>query len=861
MGILELIIINIVLSIILIALRPKVDLDQGPSDFRPPAPREGEPIPVVFGTVKVSPSVTWFGDVEARELKKKVSSLFGLMSEEVPLGYEYYAGMMLTICHGPIDRLLDVHIGEYQLKRRKAKPRSRWGSTAIPTNYPYSASPSVPFAYNPTGDPTPWYINMPDLFGGDEEGGGIVGTMDIHWGSQTQGQNDYLVVWWGADILPQYRGVTYMVLRHMNFGKNPSPQPWQFVIERIPDVLGQGAYATITDADGNLTANGAECIYEILTNDRWGVGMPVEDIDLVSFQNAGVTLYNEGLGYCGQIVNTQPAWTAIRTILSHMNANLYQDPTTGLLGLKLIREDYVLANLPEFNESNAVLEEFKRGSWAEIVNETAVKYTDIARRFSEGSAQAQNLAAIQAMGEITSNSIDLPGLTTHELAQDAASRSNRVSSVPITRGRLKTTRSAYNLFQGSAFKISFPHFGISDLPCRVTAIDYGSLTEGRISIEFVEDPFNHVNPYASPTDLTDNTICGPLALYLSGYQPADDPGADYGVGRTEVIEVPYWHLGAAERRFWGFVSRRTNQDIYWWPYLSIHASPYERLVLPRTFNPYGVLDQDLDKEGALTVTSVTVRSLGDMEFLTSTDAAGRVAGKRLAILENAKGEQEIVAWETITSNNDGSYVLTNVMRGVLDTVPLDCFKGSRVLFYWNNYAAELGAVNAYDLTGDTYDDFTRVGLRPARTESGGIEQDYLRADFDEIVLNDRAAAPYPPGNVQLNSNGYNAWPASTSGDVTLSWTNRSRTLQTTIVAQDDATSYTLEGTIDIDVLVGGVVVRSFTGLTGTSQAYTYAQRTADDADLTKLVEFRIAPKGTGSEVGGIRVTPPFLMNA
>lgn len=861
MGIIEMIIIQIILSIILYALRPKVDLDQGPSDFRPPAPREGEPIPVAFGTVKISPAVTWFGDVEAKELTKKVSSLGGLMSEEVPLGYEYYAGMQLVVCHGPIDRLLDVHVGEYQLKRRKAKPRSGSASTAIPTNYPYSASPSVPFELPPTGDPTPFYINMPNLFGGKEEGGGIVGTMDIHWGSETQGQNDYLVVWWGADILPQYRGVCYMVLRHMNMGKSAQPQPWQFVIERIPDVLGQPAYATIVDADGNNTANGAECIYEILTNDRWGVAIPEEDIDLVSFQNAGVTLYNEGLGYCGTIPRTQAAWTAIRTILSHMNANLYQDPLTGQLGLKLIREDYVIANLPEFNESNAVLEEFKRGSWAEIVNETSVKYTDIKRRFSDGAAQAQNLAAIQAMDEITSNTIDLPGLSTHELAQDAASRSTRVTSVPITRGRLVTTRFGYNLFQGSAFKIDFPHFGISGLPCRVTRIDYGSLIEGRMSVEFVEDPFNHVNPYASPTDLTDNKICGPLSLYLSGYQPADDPGADYGVGRTEVIEVPYWHLGTTDRKFWGFVSRRTNQDIHWTPYISIHAAPYARIPEPKAFNPYGVLDQDLDKEGALTVTSVTVRSLGDLETLTSTDAAGRVAGKRLAIIENAKGEQEIIAWEAVTDGGDGSYALSNVMRGVLDTVPLDCFKGSRILFYWNNYGAELGARNAFDITGDTYDDYTRIGLRPARVEISGVEDDYVRSDFDEKVLHDRAAAPYPPGNVQLNSNGYNAWPATTTGDVTLSWTHRSRTGQTTIVAQDDATAYTLEGTIDIDVLIGGEVARQFTGLTGTSQVYTYAQRTADDTDLTKKVEFRIIPKGTGSEVGTERITPPFTMNA
>ncbi len=856
MGFIELILINIALSLILYAIRPKVELDDKPGDFRPPAPREGEPIPVVFGTVKVSPSVTWFGDVEAKRVEKTVSSFFGLLKDDVPLGWAYFAGMQLVICHGPIDRLLDVHIGEWNLKRRVAVPRPGSESTAVRRNWRQPPPPNVPFDASVTGDPTQWLINMPDLFGGPEEGGGIVGLVDIHWGSENQGQNDYLALRWGPDILPQYRGLCYAVLRQVYLGKSAQPQPWHFIVQRVPTLLGQPAYASIVDADGNVTANGAECIYEILTNDRWGVGLKAADIDIATFQAVAQTLFTEGLGYCGQITSTQTAWSAIRTILSHMNATLYQDPLTGLLGVKLIREDYVLASLPEFNESNAVLEEFHRGSWAEILNEASVKYTDIARRFSDGAAQAQNLAAIQAMGgEITTQTLDLPGLTTHELAQDAASRSVRTTSVPITRGRIRCTRDGYDLHQGSPFKITFPHFGITNLACRVTRIDYGSLTEGRISIEWVEDPFNHVNPYGSPGDQVEPEYCGPIALQLSGYEPSEDPSADFGNGVVEVIEVPYWHITAAERRWWGFVSKKTNQDIYWTPYVSIHGGEYQRIAFPLEFCALGVLDSDLLKTTIATVASFTVRSLGDMEKLTSTTASGRTAGARLAIIDNGQ-DQEIVAWETVTANGDGTYTFTNIMRGVLDTVPLQHLQGARVLFYYNS----AGAPSAADVTEDAYDDYTRIGLRPARVQFGGEEDDALFSEFDEKVLHQRASAPYPPGNVQLNSNKYDAWPTTTSGDVTLSWTHRSRTLQTTVVAQDDATAYTLEGTVTVEVLINTVVVRTFSGLTGTSQVYTYAQRTADDADLTKKVQFRITPIGTGVS-GTPRITPAFTMGA
>lgn len=859
MSFLALLAIFVASSIIAILLRPKIESNDSPSDFRPPEPREGAPIPVIWGTVKLSPAVTWFGDVDAKRVTKRQSSFFGLVSDEIPLGWEYFAGMQLLLCHGPIDQLLDIHIGEYHVASIE-DPRVEGTNSFIKLIQSLVArnqKVDLPQLYPVGGAATPLAINLPQLFGGKEENGGIVGQMDIHWGSESQAPNDYLAVWWGADILPQYRGTAYVVLRRMNMGKSPSPQPWQFVLVRIPKVLNQSAYATIVDGDGNDTANPAECIYELATNTRWGAGQDPDTLDLATFQACAQTLHSEGLGYNGQMIQRAEAANVARNILSHVNGVLYQDPLTGLVGMKLIREDYVIGNLPEFTESNAVLQEFTRGSWGEVINETSVTYTDIARRFSEGTAQAQNLAAIQAMGEVISTQIDLPGFSTHALAQDAAARSNRATSVPLARGRIVATRYAYTLHQGSPFKITFPHHGITDLVCRVTSINYGSLLEGRIEIEFVADPFNHLNPYGSPSNLVDNTVCGPLSLYLNGYDPADDPAANFGDGRTALFEVPYWHLGNTERRAWAFVSRKTNQELYYYPYISEHGAPFARSSTPQYLCILGVLDADLAKTSAATLTTLTVRNMGDVEALESTDAAGRVAGKRLAILDNGR-EQEIVAWETITDNQDGTFTLTNVMRGVLDTTPLEHLAGSQVLFYWNE---NTNAASAADITGNAYAKGTAVAVRPARVDLDGTEEEPSKEDMAQIVVADRAGAPYPPGKVTLNTNEYPAWPATTSGDVTLGWTHRSRTGQTTVVAQDDATSYTLEGTLTIEVLLDSVPVREWTGVTGTSQVYTWAQRQADDADLTKKVQFRITPLGSGSEEGRPRTTPPFTMGA
>ena len=834
-------------------LLPKPKVKQDPGDFRPPEPREGEPIAVVFGTVLNSPAVTWFGDVGWKKVKKTVSTMLGLIQEDIPLGYDYYAGIMFVICHGPIDAMLDIFIGEKRVVRT-AKYVGEGLATEPAISWPAPSTPTLPEAYPESGDPTRVSINLPDLFGGKEEGGGIVGQFDLHWGSHTQGPNDYLGVWWGTDIVPNYRDICYVVLRRMNVGKSPSMQPWKFVVRRIPDVLGQTAYATITDEDGNLIANGAECIYEILTDKVWGLGKKAGEVDLDSFQQAAQTLYGEGLGYSGQILAKGEAWQHIQTILRHIEGVVYQDPLSGLISLKLIRNDYTVGNLVELDESNSVIEEYTRGSWAEAANETQVKFTDIARRFSDAAAQAQNLAAIQAMdGEIISNDYDMKGLSTHEQAQLAAERLNRTTSVPLIRGRSKTNRIAYAFHPGKPFKITYPEYGISAMVCRVVSVNYGALVTGEIEVNWVQDVWDlNDNAYASPDDLNDLEPCGPLALLVSGYDPSADPGAEYGPGYGVLFEAPYW-FNTTGGRAWMAQGRATNADAYWECWRSVHGALREKMTDVQDFVPVGLLDESMEQTGTdFTSLEFTVTDAGDLDTLTSTDFAGMLAGDRFLMIDD-----EIFAWERIENLGDGQYRISGAWRAVLDTVPAYHVQSSRVYFFYN----ASGGNSAFDLTDpDDLDDFTGVQVWPVIVKLDGTADNPDRVEMLEVMVGQRASAPYPPGDVKVNGDGYDNWPTSTTGDVTLSWAHRGRS-QSQMVAQDDGVSYTLEGTLTIEVLLDGVSVREWTSITGTSQQYTYAQRVSDDADTTKRVEFRITPIGSSSEEGVVRTTPPFLMQS
>lgn len=125
----------------------------------------------------------------------------GGSSKKVTVGYKYYLGMHMVLCHGPIDYV-------YQIK---VDNREAWKGFA-------------------SGGPIS--INKPGLFGGEQREGGVSGTVDILMGESTQTQNAYLQGRLGTNI-PAFRGVVSAVLRQVYLGMNPYLKRWAFRAQRI----------------------------------------------------------------------------------------------------------------------------------------------------------------------------------------------------------------------------------------------------------------------------------------------------------------------------------------------------------------------------------------------------------------------------------------------------------------------------------------------------------------------------------------------------------------------------------------------------------------------------------------------------
>jgi hypothetical protein len=406
------------------------------------------------------------------------------------VGYWYGLGMHMVLCHGPVDEVKEIIVGE----------RTAWTGSV-------TGNGSVT-------------ISRRDLFGGEDREGGVDGTLDVMFGGAGQTANAYLQSRLGTNI-PTFRGVLSVAWRGLVSAMNPYIKPWRFRVKRIPSAW----YPAKAEISGD--ANPAHIIRECLTNADWGMGYPGADIDDTSFTAAADTLYSEGFGLSILWDQEQPIEDFILSILRHIDGVLYVHPRTGKFTLKLARDDYTVASLPTLSPSNVLrIEEFSRPSWGEIVNQVTVQYRD-GQTDKDASITVQDIAAIQLQGGVVATTVRYPGISKGELANRVAMRELKQLSSTLAKVTLVANREASSLDIGSVFKLTWPPYGITEMVMRVARISYGELTNGQVRIEAVQDIFglpNAIYTNPPPTGWQD-----PIST------PAPCPF-------QAVYEVPYWQI-------------------------------------------------------------------------------------------------------------------------------------------------------------------------------------------------------------------------------------------------------------------------------------------------------------------------------
>lgn len=806
-----------VFSILAALLAPKQQTDKPkPSslgDFQFPTAEEGRAVPIIMGTVKMkAPNVTWYGDLGTVEMTERVKT-GPCSSTNVTKGYKYYVGMQLSLCMGEVDELKEIWVAD----------KKAWEGTC--------QRPS-------DGQAVVIDVDSPNLFGGDSSEGGVQGDVAFYFGTANQDVDPYYATllvntgfsryFYGAhtaywqnllnnsgfnrNAVPSFRHVCYASLRQMYVGTSTYIKPWYFVLKRLP--------IAITDCgqdwcDVNGDANPAEMIFELLTNELWGLGMSRSLIDIDNFSSVADTLYAEGIGLSMQFDAQTKAQNLIDEILRHIDASLYVDNSTGLVKLKLIRADYNVDNLPLYDQSCIKSFELSRISWPETYNEAKVNYIDRASNFAEKVAQAIDLANYRIQGgDLVSQTFDFKGFSNATAAAQAAVRCLKVISYPLAKAKLVTNRKAYGIVPGDVIKVTWPPLGIYNQVFRVTAPNYGSVEEGEIELDVIEDIYGT-----------------PSAVYVpppgsGGVDPVNAVPTD--LTYRAIIETPYFYQGS--NRWVSTVAVRNNPNYYQYEVWTTakYDSTYNLEEIISAFTPAGILVNDYARNTAMDdPKGFIVTPLADLERLQSISLSDRQYGSCLVAIDG-----EIMAWASIQDLGDGTFKVYNILRGVMDTIPQKHNAGA--VAYFISHGAGLTSKTKYD------DDISfDVKLLP-RNSKGALNIDDAVAM--SITTQSRALNPYPVGNMQVNGKRY---PSAISGKVVnVSWCHRNRLTQgqTLLYPQDGGSiSGGPEGNYTITTYCNNTQVAQVTASTATSVSITSAQRLAWGTDGKKPVKVVVTP--------------------
>lgn len=441
-------------------LAPKPDIEDARAgsldDVQFPQATEDAPVPLVLGKVRLNaPNTIWYGDFSTVPMTERIRiSIF--KKATIVVGHKYYLGLDMGLALGDDVQMTELFIDE----------ESVWAGTTSATL------------------PTTGSINKPTLFGGYKEGGGWVGGFTFYPGSFSQPVNSYLEGLIGVGDVPAYRGMSRIVFEGPNIGESNQLRKMAFILQKYTDAIG-----TPNGGKIGVDMNPVEALYQILTDEWIGLGIDTTLVDIASFLAAGTTLDTEGNGVSVVVTSAAQGKTVIKEILRQIDAIMFQDPETGKFKLKLIRDDYVVSDLQEFDEDDIIqVRNFTKTSWEDVVAQVKVSFPQLEKE-SSVVAISQDMATAAMIGRLKTVTMSFPFCYNKTTANAIASRERAQQSVPLFRMTLEMNRNAYTLRPGDVFKISWPEYGLSNLVMRVQKHDLGELLNNKIVVDCLQDSF------------------------------------------------------------------------------------------------------------------------------------------------------------------------------------------------------------------------------------------------------------------------------------------------------------------------------------------------------------------------------------
>lgn len=727
------------------------------------------------------------------------------------IGYHYLFDILFGLGRGPVNALVDIKVGD---------------------KYAWKGG-------NGVTDDSVQAITKHELFGGEKKEGGIQGPFRMFPGGPTQALPGAGSAYCGGSgpnkgnrtlpdvqssiggLVSEFRGTTMVWFSGLISSMNPYPKEWKFRVRRYNagwhnDDPWYPNMARILLNGGKIHAmNPAHIIYECFTNPSWGRGLPASFMDDASFKLAANTLCDEGFGLCLAWQRTDDIDTFIDNVLEHIAATWYLDPETGLVVLKLLRDDYVAADLPLFTPSSGLLDimDDDSGSQDATFNEVIGTGRDPITN-EDFQLRAHNLAARQSQGAANPEKKQYPGIPTRDLLARVLQRDLKLHAAGLKRFTVALDRRGWRIRPGMPFKVEDTRRGIASMILRAVEITDNSNRKGRIEIKAMQDVHGM-----------------PATSFVTPTAPTWNPPADEAVPATEarLLEANYRDMllraGSASD-----LADFEGSAVIGVVAVSPDAVMYQYDLATKAA---GEAALEVRGGGSFTGAATLVEAVDPYDntlLLTGeTDFAEDLAGQVVLCDDEQMG---VLAYDSTT------HILT-VERGVADTVP----------------AAHAAAATIWTIDDDMASDYREYAPGElveaavlTRTTSDVL--DLADAPVLSLTVEGRWDKPYPPGDVRVD--GLQALaPQQEHAAPVITWAHRDRLLQEeqvvghgeASVGPEAGTTYTIR-VYDADDPT--VVIRTVTGIAGTTWTYDAGMQTTDGSPTAVYIELESVRDGLTS---------------
>ena len=672
------------------------------------------------------------------------------------------------------------------------------------------------------------------------EGKEDVGTSKAHtWYSGTPNQNPNSILTAGTGNALGYRHTCYVVFPDYHVGMTPQIPQMTFLI-----TSGLGLFTVTmegTTSDGTILTKTKEeyirvtgiadvtpawAINKLITNDRDGAGFTT-----VHHMNRNVdwnVAHSDCLnaGYLFNLAFTERRSLAslieitathgwITTIFSGADIKLLL--ANGDAPTKTIDIDEMLGRPGEQIISVA------ETSRSERFNRIAVEFTDPAKEYSTRPVQVEDIADQQDRG-IYKNSVSLQGFTDKEIAKDVGYKMLRNSLFGRRMVSFSLGPDALTSEPGDIVYLNAASVGLSQMRARLIGMDeteeFNLTTTWREEPSYIYNPIDYVVPASSSPIIED------------GYA-----GLSNAVG-FEVTETPFELQTTDGGVDMGLIFSSTHTNTIGFNiYSSTDDTTFNFVKQTMKLSNYGAIVTDYGKDSWLDTTDLLIDTTDSpSSTFSSTSRNAMMNGANLALVAG----QELVNYQTASVGTTYDYTISTFVRGRYNTKPRANVVGDSFL----------NIDNIDMITFLKSKIGTKYYFKAVPINTLGQVGDISEVSSIGMTVEGWAYRPYAPGSLWLEENSINQRGRSIAGatrDVKIAWdiTDKSTGYGRFGYDSNNYGIYTQDPDYtgcEVDILVGGVVMR--TADIGTTQNYTYLQsdNVADNSGFASEVDFRVYTK-------------------